>query len=83
MQKIERSNRAKVEEVPLHRVDKSRDTITAVVWPVQRQQEEVDGDKVLPLFGTKAQKKEALPTCWSDKISQSGKVSLLWLLFLY
>lgn len=85
MQKIERSKRTNegVEEAPLHRVEKRRHTITVFVWPVQREQEEVDSDKTLPLFETKVQKKEALPKCWSDKISRPGKVRLLWLLLLY
>lgn len=35
---------------PQHRVDKNRHTITVVVKQVQREQEEVDSDKIVPLF---------------------------------
>lgn len=35
---------------PQHRVDKNRHTITVVVKQVQREQEEVDSHKIVPLF---------------------------------
>lgn len=42
---------------PQHRVDKNRHTITVVVKQVQWEQEEVDSDKIVPLFEKNTKKK--------------------------
>lgn len=57
---------------PQHRVDKNRHTITVVVKQVQREQEEVDSDKIVPLFERKY-KKKALQMCWSGKMTYKHK----------
>lgn len=49
-----------------------RHTITVVVKPVQREQEEVDSDKIVPLFEQKY-KKKALPMYWSGKMTYKHK----------
>lgn len=42
---------------PQRRVDKNRHTITVVVKQVQREQEEVDSHKIVPLYEKNTKKK--------------------------
>lgn len=73
---------------PLHRVDKRRHTITVAVWQVQREQEQVDSDKTVPLSLNKNTKRKLYQCAGTTKSAvginrRPGKVRLLWWLLLY